>query len=51
MAGGVTADVKTYEMLIGGEWVASKSSKTFPVFDPSAEEVITLTRPLHTIRS
>jgi len=40
MAGGVTADVKTYEMLIGGEWVASKSSKTFPVFDPSTEEVI-----------
>jgi acyl-CoA reductase-like NAD-dependent aldehyde dehydrogenase len=26
--------------LIGGEWVASKSAKTFPVYDPSTEEVI-----------
>src|SRR6202008_1440592 len=23
-----------------GEWVASKSAKTFPVYDPSTEEVI-----------
>jgi betaine-aldehyde dehydrogenase len=27
-------------MLINGEWVASKSAKTFPVYDPSTEEVI-----------
>ena len=40
MAGGVTTDVKTYSMLINGEWVASKSAKTFPVYDPSTEEVI-----------
>src|ERR1700676_1634184 len=41
MAGGVTAaDVKTYLMLINGEFVASKSAKTFPVYDPSTEEVI-----------
>src|ERR1700731_5039495 len=40
MAGGVTTDVKTYSMLIDGEWVASKSAKTFPVYDPSTEEVI-----------
>src|ERR1700734_3329930 len=40
MPGGVTTDVKTYQMLINGEWVASKSTKTFPVYDPSTEEVI-----------
>src|SRR6202795_5369478 len=40
MPGGVTTDVKTYSMLINGEWVASKSTKTFPVYDPSTEEVI-----------
>ncbi len=27
-------------MFINGEWVASKSNKTFPVYDPSTEEVI-----------
>jgi acyl-CoA reductase-like NAD-dependent aldehyde dehydrogenase len=27
-------------MLINGEWVASKSAKTFPVYDPSTEDVI-----------
>src|ERR1700719_3185767 len=40
MPGGVTTDVKTYSMLINGEWVASKSAKTFPVYDPSTEEII-----------
>src|SRR3984893_5983047 len=40
MPGGVTTDVKSYEMYINGEWVASKSAKTFPVYDPSTEEVI-----------
>src|SRR3981081_1698827 len=40
MTGGVTTDVKTYSMLIDGEFVASKSAKTFPVYDPSTEEVI-----------
>jgi len=38
--GGVKTDVKTYQMFINGEWVASKSAKTFPVYDPSTEEVI-----------
>src|SRR6266403_5032088 len=42
MAGGVTTDIKTYSMLINGEFVASKSAKTFPVYDPSTEEVIAL---------
>ena len=27
-------------MYINGEWVASKSTKTFPVYDPSTEEII-----------
>jgi betaine-aldehyde dehydrogenase len=40
MPGGVTTDVKTYSMFINGEWVNSKSNKTFPVYDPSTEEVI-----------
>src|SRR5580693_5460656 len=40
MPSGVQTDVKTYQMFIDGEWVASKSTKTFPVYDPSTEEVI-----------
>ena len=40
MPGGVQTDVKTYQMLINGEWVASKSNRTFPVYDPSTEEII-----------
>src|ERR1022692_3782669 len=40
MAGGVKADIKTYQMFINGEWVASSTNKTFPVYDPSTEEVI-----------
>src|SRR5215475_12781869 len=40
MPGGVQTDVKTYQMYINGEWVDSKSNKTFPVYDPSTEEVI-----------
>ena len=40
MPDGVTTDVKTYSMFINGEWVASKSAKTFPVYDPSTEEAI-----------
>src|SRR5208337_2879141 len=40
MPGGVKTDVKTYQMFINGEWVASKSAKTFPVYDPSTEEII-----------
>ena len=40
MPAGVQADVKTYQMFIDGEWVASRSKQTFPVYDPSTEEVI-----------
>src|SRR6184192_3072946 len=40
MAGGVKTDVKTYQMYVNGEFVDSKSTKTFEVFDPSTEDVI-----------
>jgi len=40
MPAGVHTEVKTYQMYINGEWVSSKSNKTFPVYDPSTEEII-----------
>jgi betaine-aldehyde dehydrogenase len=40
MPGGVKTDVRTYQMYVNGEWIDSKSNKTFPVYDPSTEEVI-----------
>jgi betaine-aldehyde dehydrogenase len=40
MTTGVKTEVRTYEMLINGEPVASASGKTFDVLDPSTEEVI-----------
>src|ERR1700680_1575599 len=40
MPGGVKTDVRTYRMYVNGEWVDSKSNKTFPVYDPATEEVI-----------
>jgi betaine-aldehyde dehydrogenase len=40
MPSGVQTEVKTYQMYINGEWVDSKSSKNFPVYDPASEEVI-----------
>ena len=40
MPGGVKTDVRTYQLYINGEWVSSKSNKTFPVYDPASEEVI-----------
>ena len=32
--------VKTYQNYVNGQWVASSTGETFPVFDPSTEEVI-----------
>jgi betaine-aldehyde dehydrogenase len=40
MPAGVTTEVKTYQLFINGEQVASNSNKTIPVYDPSTEEVI-----------
>jgi betaine-aldehyde dehydrogenase len=40
MAGSAQANAKTYRNYVNGKWVASTSGKTFPVYDPSTEEVI-----------
>jgi betaine-aldehyde dehydrogenase len=40
MPGAVETEVKTYQMYVNGEWVESKSARTFPVYDPSTEEII-----------
>jgi betaine-aldehyde dehydrogenase len=40
MPGGVKTEVRTYQMYVNGEWVDSKSNRTFPVYDPATEEVI-----------
>src|SRR5271170_1288246 len=32
--------VKTYQNYVNGQWVGSSSNETFPVYDPSTEEVI-----------
>src|SRR5258707_4401416 len=40
MPGGVKPAVRSYQMFINGEGEASKPTKTFPAYDPSAEEVI-----------
>lgn len=40
MPGTVKAEVRTYKNFVNSEWVASSSGETFPVYDPSTEEVI-----------
>ena len=40
MPGTVKAEVRTYKNFVNGEWVASSSGETFPVHDPSTEEII-----------
>ena len=40
MPAGVKTEVRTYRMYVNGEWVESKSNKTFDVYDPATEEVI-----------
>src|SRR5262249_1686776 len=40
MPAGVSAEVKTYQLYVNGEWIGGDSGKTFPVYDPSTEEVI-----------
>jgi len=40
MATAIRPNVRTYQMFINGEWVDSATGKTFPVYDPSTEEVI-----------
>src|SRR5208282_4638819 len=40
MSSSATAGVRTYQNYVNGEWVATASGETFPVYDPSTEEVI-----------
>jgi betaine-aldehyde dehydrogenase len=40
MPAGVSAEVKTYQLYVNGDWLEGDSRKTFPVYDPSTEEVI-----------
>src|SRR5208337_3129093 len=40
MSSSATTQTQTYQMYVNGEWIASDNGKTFPVYDPSTEEVI-----------
>jgi betaine-aldehyde dehydrogenase len=40
MSSSATTQTQTYQMYFNGKWVASNSGKTFPVYDPSSEEII-----------
>jgi betaine-aldehyde dehydrogenase len=40
MPGVVQTAARTYQLFIGGKFVDSKDQRTFPVYDPSTEEVI-----------
>jgi len=35
-----SATTQKYQMYVNGEWIASNTGKTFPVYDPSTEEAI-----------
>src|SRR3979490_2302194 len=40
MSSSVKAEVRTYRNYVNGQWLASASGETFPVYDPSTEEII-----------
>ena len=40
MSATAVASAQKYQMFINGEWVAAAGGKTFPVYDPSTEQVI-----------
>src|SRR5262249_57946537 len=40
MSSGATTSVRTYQNYINGKWESASNGKTFPVYDPSTEEVI-----------
>src|SRR5260221_363311 len=40
MSSGATAGVRSYQNYVNGKWESAASGKTFPVYDPSTEEVI-----------
>src|SRR5437588_12369956 len=40
MSSSATAGVRSYQNYVNGKWESAASGKTFPVYDPSTEEVI-----------
>ena len=40
MSSSATAGVRSYQNFVNGQWEGATSGKTFPVYDPSTEEVI-----------
>src|SRR6202007_1191126 len=40
MSSSTKADIQTYKNYVNGQWVAAASGETFPVYNPSTEEVI-----------
>ena len=40
MSSTAKTSVRTYQNYVNGQWVSSASGETFPVYDPSSEEVI-----------
>src|ERR1700739_645019 len=40
MSSSAQPSVRTYKNYINGQWVSSASGQTFPVYDPSTEEII-----------
>src|SRR6266853_2528821 len=40
MSSSATAGVRSYQNFVNGKWEGAASGKTFPVYDPSTEEVI-----------
>src|SRR5260221_12795143 len=40
MSSSAQSSVRAYQNYVNGQWVSSASGKTFPVYDPSTEEVI-----------
>src|ERR1700730_17273216 len=40
MSSSAAAGVRNYKNYVNGEWVGSASGETFPVYDPSTEEII-----------
>src|ERR1700682_4099925 len=40
MSGSVKTEVRSHRNYVNGQWIASVSGETFPVYDPSTEEVI-----------
>jgi betaine-aldehyde dehydrogenase len=40
MSGMAKTEMQTYRNFVNGQWTASASGETFPVYDPSTEEVI-----------